>query len=1048
MKRLIYIFLAWLCIGMQVQAKAYDDDLKKEIIRTATVRFNEIIHQNELNNIAGLSEKNQYVISIDARTVATTVDKPLLYLLTGTPAISELYVTSDKEQILNARLQDIFKVTGVTPYLLIIHNMPLNLDRKLGNGVKLSDVFATNESNNPALAAKKVQAESQRMGDVIEASVSKQLHKALFICWTRYVVGYNDIIDATVGNYESYYTDVFELDASVRSLINDQISSVKSKDRNTRAEEFVRSISNGLNSYAKVGPGVEFYNTYYGVADDKVLLGQIRDLINELGSNMYQQYLSETGNTIGNGFANEDFQKFYNSLSDYQVSFKKWKDAIGATQDPDTVLLTYLYTRDKPAWYANLSIVDRKKILDIMDSGALSGSGNVFAPLFDAKKGGEDFVLLLIQNTPRDQQLELLQKLAENNNKQLISLVGKIDGSNFAAFINSITTFIKNVYPPEDASIGSLITSRRCIGFDGSFFGPANTKDFDVDGKVTLTVRKNFHFNYDSDPPALSPYEYVLVDFRKDFNIGDFKIIAGQQMRIPAIFCYYLFNETHNKQLVLGGKVALNLTLFIFSAGALNAALATSDGVGVFVAAVDMGIISVNIAVDGCQEYLLEHHPDFLKAWSEINIAYGAGRITYEMMLLGRNVSTKTIAQIEEEVAFTQLMTVQQAQIRSILKRMEEMLEEGTLIEYANGWTKERLMATAKGSRPNPSEYLSADYIANHIKLFEDEGGAFVAVKSWIEKGNYPAFPLRKYVMLRSDMMAAIQEYRNTNNIEVLEKALGYDIGSLKNVQNEMFVFSLDKSKFRFELPDGNELGANSYWTPGGQTSGGAKEAVVIDRENPLSQITHSNSIESLEKQFAYESVKVNAAAAIVEEGSSIPFINGWTKEKIIVMAKRTRPPPSDYLQADYIARHIQAFEEEGGAFIVVKSWIETGKYPEFPLRKYAMLHSDMMKAIGEYRMTKDIEVLEKALGYEIGSLKNLQDELVVFTVDKSQFKFEMPDGNEIGANPLWTPGGETSGGYKEAVMVDKTNPEASIIHNNSIEFLKKKFVSEPVKNF
>lgn len=36
---------------------------------------------------------------------------------------------------------------------------------------------------------------------------------------------------------------------------------------------------------------------------------------------------------------------------------------------------------------------------------------------------------------------------------------------------------------------------------------------------------------------------------------------------------------------------------------------------------------------------------------------------------------------------------------------------------------------------------------------------------------------------------------------------------------------------------------------------------------------------------------------------------------------------------------------------------------------------------------------------------------------------FLLPDGNEIGANNLWEPGGKTSGGINEAVMDFSNSP-------------------------
>jgi hypothetical protein len=56
---------------------------------------------------------------------------------------------------------------------------------------------------------------------------------------------------------------------------------------------------------------------------------------------------------------------------------------------------------------------------------------------------------------------------------------------------------------------------------------------------------------------------------------------------------------------------------------------------------------------------------------------------------------------------------------------------------------------------------------------------------------------------------------------------------------------------------------------------------------------------------------------------------------------------------------------------------------------------------------------------------------------------FKVPDGNEQGVGASWIPAGKTSGGFYEAVIVDKNDPNTPILHNNSIESLKDKFASE-----
>ncbi|MCX2680553.1 fibronectin type III domain-containing protein [Galbibacter sp. EGI 63066] len=174
-------------------------------------------------------------------------------------------------------------------------------------------------------------------------------------------------------------------------------------------------------------------------------------------------------------------------------------------------------------------------------------------------------------------------------------------------------------------------------------------------------------------------------------------------------------------------------------------------------------------------------------------------------------------------------------------------------VAYKQGWSKSKVLSYNKGSRPNPSEYLEADYIQNHINKFNEEGGAFIVVKSWIENGAHKKFPLRKYVMLKSDMQSAILRYKHTKNINELEDALGYSRGDLSGLEEGLFVFYPKNEKYRFDIPNGNEIGANSLWEPGGKTSGDFMEAVLINEADPAEQILHDKNIETLKNQFDWD---------------------------------------------------------------------------------------------------------------------------------------------------------------------------------------------------
>lgn len=61
-------------------------------------------------------------------------------------------------------------------------------------------------------------------------------------------------------------------------------------------------------------------------------------------------------------------------------------------------------------------------------------------------------------------------------------------------------------------------------------------------------------------------------------------------------------------------------------------------------------------------------------------------------------------------------------------------------------------------------------------------------------------------------------------DISYIEKALGFSEGHFSEGAWRIDIDNI--SELNLRLPNGNEYGANSYWIPGGYTSGGIPEAI------------------------------------------------------------------------------------------------------------------------------------------------------------------------------------------------------------------------------
>ncbi|RIV25438.1 hypothetical protein DYU11_09065 [Fibrisoma montanum] len=154
--------------------------------------------------------------------------------------------------------------------------------------------------------------------------------------------------------------------------------------------------------------------------------------------------------------------------------------------------------------------------------------------------------------------------------------------------------------------------------------------------------------------------------------------------------------------------------------------------------------------------------------------------------------------------------------------------------------------------------YLPDKYIKEHLAKFEKEGGAAIFIKTDIEPPvgkilKYKSLAPRKYVMLKSEMDDAIAKYKKSGRIEDLEDALGYSRGDLADKEKDIFIGRTKEGKFKFDMPNGKEAGANKHWEPGGKTSGGKSEAVLVGNDGNPVNIEHGGKFENLKNFFDLE---------------------------------------------------------------------------------------------------------------------------------------------------------------------------------------------------
>ncbi len=148
--------------------------------------------------------------------------------------------------------------------------------------------------------------------------------------------------------------------------------------------------------------------------------------------------------------------------------------------------------------------------------------------------------------------------------------------------------------------------------------------------------------------------------------------------------------------------------------------------------------------------------------------------------------------------------------------------------------TIDKILSIPKGERPDPSTYLSQDYIDKHLSQFQD-GGAYVMTRD-----QYDMFVDGKLNIGREDntlfitskgYLDAIESSAN-GDLSVFEEKLGFEEGHFQDGGGLVRIDIKNPSDFNMRIPSGNEAGANEYFIPGGYTSGGTPEVVVNNIPN------------------------------------------------------------------------------------------------------------------------------------------------------------------------------------------------------------------------
>ncbi|KDA05431.1 hypothetical protein DC31_16905 [Microbacterium sp. CH12i] len=137
-------------------------------------------------------------------------------------------------------------------------------------------------------------------------------------------------------------------------------------------------------------------------------------------------------------------------------------------------------------------------------------------------------------------------------------------------------------------------------------------------------------------------------------------------------------------------------------------------------------------------------------------------------------------------------------------------------------WTPKDVDRAGKGGRPDPGDYLDADYVKNHLDQFNDGATRIYKTESL---DNYGPGNNNTTYVFPTDQLNNLME--QANSPAELAEALGLPDGFFEGADIQLRDFGPDELD-GLRMPDGNEGGTDeNKWIPGGYLPSGIPEAVI-----------------------------------------------------------------------------------------------------------------------------------------------------------------------------------------------------------------------------
>lgn len=214
--------------------------------------------------------------------------------------------------------------------------------------------------------------------------------------------------------------------------------------------------------------------------------------------------------------------------------------------------------------------------------------------------------------------------------------------------------------------------------------------------------------------------------------------------------------------------------------------------------------------------------------WNNGNYGEAIGRGAAELVLAV--VGTKGIDKAAKGARVATLAD-DAADVGRVANRTDEVARLGHGLSRTQ---IDEIRAIPKGSRPDPSEYLSPSYISEHLALFDDGAARFMPRRN-LEKYGIAQRDGTSFVIPKREA-DLIEAAANRGDLRYVEQALGLKEGFFADGGELMRIDIPNPREANLRIPSGNEAGASDLWLPGGRLPNGVPEAVVDGGSLPASR--------------------------------------------------------------------------------------------------------------------------------------------------------------------------------------------------------------------